>query len=64
MGVDKRYRYVVPQALTDDFEVTSRDLVTGLEETTTSHGLPHVARAKGQLYFSIFIRYIVCILTL
>ena len=59
MVVEKRYRYVVPRALTDDFEVTSRDLVTGLEETTNSHGLPH-----GQMYFPIVIRYIMRILTL
>ena len=58
MSSQKRYRYVVPEVLADDFDVTPRDLVTGLEQTTTSHGLPHIARAKGKhIYLYNIARY-------
>ena len=49
MGEDRSYQYVVPQTLTRDYEVTPRDLLAGLKQTTSSHGLPHVARARGKM---------------
>ena len=47
----EKYGYVTSSSLTDDFDVVSRDLVTGLQQTTTSHGIPHVAKAKGWCFF-------------
>ena len=45
---DERYHYVIPHTLTQNFEITPDDLLTGLKQTTSSHGIPHVARARGQ----------------
>ena len=40
------YQYVIPQYTNED-TVTTDDLVTGLQQTTSCHGLSHIARARG-----------------
>ena len=60
MDENKSYQYVVPETLTRDYEVTPRDLLAGLKQTTSSHGMPHVARAGGEMKRNLVLLFCTC----